>query len=70
MSPTYQAKEILKMAKDPDYDLEYNSFMMLNDLVQEENHLYSEEDRQVLVEAFGLFYLRALKLYYKKITSN
>ena len=56
--PTYSALEIKRMCTD--FSLEYSIFKTIVDLVEEEFHLYSEDDLVILMQASMIMFTRSL----------
>jgi hypothetical protein len=63
-TPTYSANEIKAMCQKADMD--YDSFKILADLIDEEIDLYPDEDIPVLMTASMIIFTRSmLKLSFK-----
>jgi hypothetical protein len=58
VQPTYSALEIKRMCTD--FSLEYSIFKTIVDLVEEEFHLYSEDDLVILMQASMIMFTRSL----------
>lgn len=65
-SPTYSALEIKEICQKADMD--YNSFKILSDLIEEEIELYPDEDIPVLMVASMIIFTRSmLKISFKML---
>jgi len=58
MTPTYKATEILSMCTS--FKLEYDTFKVLVDLIEDELPLYSDEDLIILMQASVVMFTRSL----------
>ena len=58
MTPTYKATEILEMCTN--LKLEYDTFKVLVDLIEDELYLYSDEDLIILMQASVIMFSRSM----------
>ncbi len=58
VQPTYSALEIKRMCTD--FSLECSIFKTIVELVEEEFHLYSEDDLVILMQASMIMFTRSL----------
>lgn len=56
--PTYQASEIKRMCLS--MDMEHETFKILSDLIEEELHLYKEDELVILCECSMIMFTRSL----------
>jgi len=57
-APTYKATEILEMCTS--LKLEYDTFKVLVDLIEDELYLYSDEDLIILMQASVVMFSRSM----------
>jgi len=58
MTPTYTAMEIRDMCIN--FKLEYDTFKVLVDLIEDELYLYSDEDLIILMQASVIMFSRSM----------
>ena len=57
-TPTYRAVEVLRMCSD--FEMEFDTFKIIVDLVEEDLHLYSDDDLIILMRASTIMFTRSL----------